>query len=275
MSVPRVRKKGTPPWQYHPRSDHHSKVACWGVLFDLLQHSELMRAHAADGLLAFGINHVMTNFTNGKRKALDLVVCRPKAGGSANIKPVMFATLAAQYGIELSTEESAALQALPPVASQPVGAVRIALESKAAMTEFAKARPRLYDELASSQAIVHGDTSDALAAGLVLINGSPSFVSPTANPSLSFGAPLRTSHHDQPAQLALTIDHVRGLPRRADASGPGFDAIAVIALRCTNIAGDPVELIADPPAPQVGDVLHYDSLINRLIGSYAARFPMG
>src|SRR5947208_507241 len=79
MSVPRVRKKGTPPWQYHPRSDHHSKVACWGVLFDLLQHSSLLRDHVREERVAFGINHVMTNFRNGKKKALDLVLCRPTA----------------------------------------------------------------------------------------------------------------------------------------------------------------------------------------------------
>lgn len=275
MSTPRVRKKGTLPWQYHPRSDHHSKVACWGVLFDLLQHSRLMREHAIAGVLAFGINHVMTNFTNGKRKALDLVVCRPKAGSVPKSRPLTFADLATSYGIELTTEEANTLRSLPPVTRQPVGAVRIALEAKAAMTEFAKARPRLYDELASSQAIVHGDTSEALAAGLVIINSSPTFVSPTANPGLPYGVPLKTSRHDQPTQLALTIDHVRGLPRRAEATGAGFDAIAVIALACSNVDADPVELITTPPAPQPGDVLHYDSLINRLIGSYAARFPMG
>ena len=33
-------------WQYHPRSDYHSKIACWGILFDLLVCSDLLRAHA-------------------------------------------------------------------------------------------------------------------------------------------------------------------------------------------------------------------------------------
>jgi len=275
MSVPRVRKKGTPPWQYHPRSDHHSNVACWGVLFDLLHHSELMRDHVRAGLLAFGINHVMTNFTNGKKKALDLVVCRPKAGTAPRRDAPSFAGLVGEYGLELSTDEVAILESLPAIDCHAVGAVRVALEAKAAMTEFAKARPRLYDELASSQLIVHGDTNDALAAGLVIINGSPTFLSPTANPCLSYGAPPKTTRHVQPRQLGLTVDHVRGLPRRADLTTPGFDAIAVIGLRCTNVEADPVELINTSPAPQPGDVLHYDSLVNRLIGSYAARFPMG
>lgn len=55
---PRLLKKTDPcEWQYHPRSDHHSKAVCWAILFDLLQASSLMREHARDGLIAFGINH--------------------------------------------------------------------------------------------------------------------------------------------------------------------------------------------------------------------------
>jgi hypothetical protein len=244
-------------------------------MFDLLQHSALIREHLAAGKLSFGINHVMTNFTNGKKKALDLVLCQPKAGAPDPKNPRSFADLAVDYGIELSDSEKAVLLSFPVVVSKPVGAVRIALEAKAAMTEFAKARPRLYDELASSQAIVHADTNEALAAGLVIINGSPTFISPTANLSMQHGVPVKVSQHDQPAQLRLTIEHVRGLPRRADTNVPGFDAIAVVAISCANVEDVPVTLMTQPPAPQPGDVLNYDSLINRLIGSYAARFPAG
>jgi hypothetical protein len=32
----RVDRSGN-RWQYHSRSDHHSKVACWGIIFDLLR----------------------------------------------------------------------------------------------------------------------------------------------------------------------------------------------------------------------------------------------
>jgi hypothetical protein len=36
MSVPQPRGRSKAPWQYHSRSDLHSRVACWGVLFDLI-----------------------------------------------------------------------------------------------------------------------------------------------------------------------------------------------------------------------------------------------
>jgi hypothetical protein len=275
MSVPRVRKKGTPPWQYHPRSDHHSKVACWGVLFDLLQYSPLLRQHVESGKVAFGINHVMTNFVNGKRKSLDLVLCQPKAGGVPPKRDRSFRDLVQDYGIELTTDEQGILASFPDLRPRAVGAVRIALEAKAAMTEFAKARPRLYAELENSYVTVHADTNEAIAAGLALINGASTFVSPTANPCITYGAPLKVTSHNQPLQLDLTVKHIGALPRRADTKVSGFDALAVIAIRCTNDNKSPVEVLTGEPAPGANHVLHYDSMINRLVGWYASRFPMG
>lgn len=69
-------------WQYHPQSDRHSKIACWGIVFDLLQLSPQLRAHVLSGKVAFGINHTMTNFVANKNKDLDLVLCTPAPGYS-------------------------------------------------------------------------------------------------------------------------------------------------------------------------------------------------
>ncbi|MGH8887619.1 MAG: hypothetical protein ACRDYX_21105 [Egibacteraceae bacterium] len=67
-------------WQYHSRSDRHSKVACWGVFFDLLLTSGLLRAHVANGRVVFGVNHAMHDFVHDQRKDLDLVIARPANG---------------------------------------------------------------------------------------------------------------------------------------------------------------------------------------------------
>jgi hypothetical protein len=70
----RVDKRGN-RWQYHSRSDHHSKVACWGIVFDLLRNSPLLRRHVEKGAVHFGINHEMRDFVHDRKKNLDLVLC--------------------------------------------------------------------------------------------------------------------------------------------------------------------------------------------------------
>jgi hypothetical protein len=155
-------------WQYHPRSDHHSKVACWGILFDLLQHSKLLREHVASGRLVFGINQEMSDFRTGRKKNLDLVLARPGSGTLK--KPLTFRSLVTKWGIILDAEQLRLLDALPDTVQHPVAAtsVQIALEAKACMTEHGKARPRLYDELNSSHDAVHGSAEMAIAAGFVM-----------------------------------------------------------------------------------------------------------
>ena len=278
MSRARRLKKNHPcDWQYHPRSDHHSKVACWGVLFDLLLSSDLLREHAAEGRIAFGINHDLRDHTNNRKKSLDLVVCRP-AAADAQIKrqrDPSFAELATKWQLELTEEDRAALADLPNLHRRPVGTTLMALEAKALFTEFAKARPRLYDELASSHVVVHGDTDSAIAIGLALINTSSRFTSPTRNPCLTWGAPRVESVHNQPRETVLSVQKIAALPRREMVGKPGFDAIAALTLECVNDGTTPVVVVTDPArgAVPVGDALHYATLVNRSVGIYHNRFP--
>ncbi len=76
ISTPTIRSNGL-AWSYNSRSDHHSKVSCWGIVFDLLRNSPLMQQHAADEKITFGLNHQFTDFRTQKDKKLDLVICRP------------------------------------------------------------------------------------------------------------------------------------------------------------------------------------------------------
>lgn len=278
MSKARQLKPSHPcPWQYHPRSDHHSKVACWGILFDVLSASELLRDHVLAHKVAFGINHRMVDHTNGRQKNLDLVICRPELGGRAVGRggTITFSSLADRFGLELSTGDREVLASLPALTRRPVGSVLLALEAKAAMTEFGKARPRLYDELQSSHVVVHGDTDSAIAVGFAMVNGSESFISPTKNPCIAWGAPMVSSRHNQPKELRLTIAKIRSLPRREAPGRPGFDAISAVAVSCANDGVSPVTIIADPSqgAVSLGDVLHYNTMINRVVGIYNDRFP--
>src|SRR5215213_4376206 len=75
LSRPTRRDKFGNAWQYHSRSDHHSKVVCWAVTVDLLARCPLLRRHVEDGTVGFGVNHTMVDFVHDRRKDLDLVLC--------------------------------------------------------------------------------------------------------------------------------------------------------------------------------------------------------
>jgi len=268
MSVPMPKGKENALWQYHPRSDHHSKVACWSILFDLLDHSKLLRDHVESGRLVFGINHEMRDFRTGRKKDLDLVLARP--GSAAIRKPLTFRSLMTKWGILLNDEERHILDRLPNAMQHSVGAVHLALEAKACMTEHGKARPRLYDELNSSHDAVHGAAEMAIAAGFVMVNVADQFISPELN---KFGGPLRITHHNQPRVTESVIEKVLEIPRRATTSAQGFDALAIVVVDCTNDGRAPVRIVDDPPAPERGNPVHYDSMIARVVQLYESRFP--
>ncbi len=203
------------PWQYHSRSDRHSKIACWGILFDLPQTSSLLRAQVTDGKVFFGVNHTMRDFVHNKKKNLDLVLCRPEPSDSAmpGGHPITLQSLADRWQVKLTPLQQATLDALPPISQAPVGAVLAALEAKATMTEHGKAGPRLYDELNCSHQIVHASSNRALSIGFFMVNAAGVFISPDRNKSLASAVTI----HKQPAAAEHSINVVKGFP---DAAAP-------------------------------------------------------
>jgi len=257
-------------WQYHSRSDRHSKVGCWGVAFDLLRTSSLMQAHAASGKIILGVNHEMRDYGTGRKKDLDLVIARPSGDvptGGPSLK-----SLVAQYQIVLTPREQTLLAELPDIPVAPVGATLIALEAKATMTAHVKSLPRLYDELNSSHLCVHGSSVQALAIAYVQVNHSATFVSPIINSKdIARGLPPEITKHRQPADTQRVLDKIAEVPRRSNNKGTGFDAIGITVLDLVN-DGSPVTLVSSAPAPQQGDHFHYDSMIVRMANEYDATF---
>lgn len=253
-------------WQYHSRSDHHSKVACWGVILDLVATTPLLRRHIEAGVVCFGINHEMRDFVNDRKKNLDLVLCTP-SGTATNDT---LASIADGYDIELTDEERTVLAGLPTLVRAPVGAVIMALEAKACMTAHQRALPRLYDELNSSHLTVHGASEQAIAVGFTMVNLADHYLSPDLNKKNRSTDP-QWSQHKQPRDAQLAIDKIKQLPRRSKVGDVGYDALSIVVIDMPN-DGAPVGLIKASPAPQQGDIYHYDTMIARLSGIYATRF---
>lgn len=266
LSSAKITDKHGNEWQYHSRSDRHSKVACWGILFDLLASTPLLRRHIAAGAIGFGINHEIRDFVHDRKKDLDLVLCTP------NGEPLSttFADLVTAYGIVLTDQERAVLSSLPALHRTPVGSVVMALEAKACMTAHQRALPRLYDELNSSHQTVHGSSEQAIAVGFAMINIAPVYLSPDLNKAHRNAHP-EWSTHKQPRDAMLAIDKVKQLPRRSKSDDQGYDAFSIAVVDMPN-DGSTVSLVRDLPAPAAGDIYHYDTMIARLSGIYATRF---
>ena len=258
-------------WQYHSRSDHHSKIACWGLLFDLLRHCPLLRDHARKGLVGYGLNHEMRDFRTSRKKNLDLVICRPRNAEWGGAPAPTFADQADEIGAVMDADSRRELATLPTVAELPVGAVHIALEAKACMTAFSKAKPRLFDELNSSHAAIHGNSPHTIAAGLAMVNMADTFISPGRNDFDMRERAAVVTRHRQPRNAAEIVSKLRELPRRSRAGEEGYDAFGIIVVRCRN-DGSAVELIGAPPAPQLGETDHYEMTVHRLAQLYQQKY---
>ena len=267
LSKPAVRDKHGNKWNYHSRSDHHSKVSCWGIVFDLLRTSALFRKHVEQGRVGFGINHEMRDFQHDRKKNLDLVICLP-ASGTASKRNL--ADLSDHYGVALAAAEQQELLLLPQLREIPVGNVLVALEAKACMTAHQRALPRLYDELNSSHQTVHGAHDSAIAAGIVMINIAERFLSPNLNKKSRAFEPT-WSTHTQPKSVEITIDKIKQLPRRSKTGIAGYDALGIVVIDCANY-GSKEKLHTQTPAPQKQDNYHYTTMIDRIRGLYDTRF---
>jgi hypothetical protein len=270
ISTPTARAGGQ-LWSYDSRSDHHSKVACWGIVFDLLRSSALIRSHAADRKIVFGINHPFRDFRTNKPKKLDLVICRPALQQwQRTRKPHTLVALARNYSVILTKSESDELDDLPALKEGSAGNVLVAIEAKACMTEHQKAQPRLYDELNSSHRIVHGENDQAIAAGFVMVNIAERFISSDRNAGRNPGN-FEWNEHPQPRFTELTKETMDQLPRRMRPGEDGYDALGVVVVNCLN-DGSRVTIHRAAPAPQPGEVYQYAAFIARLRGFYESRF---
>jgi hypothetical protein len=279
ISSLRIPDKFGNQWQYHSRSDRHSKITCWSIMFDLISHCPLLRQHIKDGKVGFGINHELRDFRTQRKKNLDLVICTPRPGeapkpkrGNITKKPIAtFEDLSAECEVELLKAERTQLAALPPLLLVPVGSVCVALEAKAVMTEHIKALPRLHDELDSSHLTVHGHADHSIAAALVTINFSSEFSSSDRNKQSIAKHGRVVLEHAQPKGTLRAIEKVREIRRRSVQSEQGFDAMGIVLVDFKN-DGAPMKVVTGAPAPQPADDFHYDRLIERICSQYRAKF---
>lgn len=269
LNARRHRDQYDNEWQYSPWSNHHSKVCCWAILFDVLRTSSLLRRQVREGKVGFGINHQMVDFETQKHKDLDLVLCIPRSDASPT--DVTFHDLRLDYDLVLSRPHLDDLQSLPPLKRTTVGDVLLAAEAKACMTEHSKAGSRFYDELSSAAQCINGSAARAIAIGFALFNAADRFISPKRNPFPMGTIPARITEHHQPKAVRKIEATFRKLRLRRDHNGRGFDTLGAVTIRMENNLS-PVELVTDPPALSMEDPYHYEMMVRRIVSLYENRF---
>ncbi len=223
---------------YHPRSAKHSNSLSCCVVGDLLSRCPVIRSQAAAGDLVFSFN-------------FDLLT----------------GTAAWNVDLVLGTPSPADRQAVSDgeMRQAPTSTVRIAIEHKAVMTEHRKAVKNRKRDFEAHHEHVHRYSSSAIAGGILIVNGSSTFKSPLREGT--------TKHRDPKALVEHCIDQMRAVSQRTD-TGYGLEAKAVVAVDLDNVNLDRSNLFTSPPAPQIGDPLHYDAFIERLCTLYVDRFSI-
>ena len=256
-------------WQYHSRSNQHTKVAAYAMLLDLLVDCRELRDQVARGLVGYALNQQLVG--DKRTKTVDLVLGRPAPTGVRGRARDDFAE-ALRREVELEEPELRLLGSLPSLHRCDVGQLLVAFEIKAAMTEHGKALPRLFDELDATQAIIHQAEAKAIAIGLVIVNASERFVSPDLNRHDHSLMPAKVTRHTQPSAAARVFQKVRELPLAGiSPGGEGYEALGFVTVECQN-DGTPTDLVVGTPSPLPGDPYHYDSLIGRASRAYSKRF---
>jgi len=265
MSVATTRGalRGGAAWQYHSRSDHHSKLACWALMFDLLLGCDVLRKAAADGRIAFAVNHVMVGPIN---KTLDMVVtiADPKR---AKTDEATFASMADELGVRLADDDRAALRQLPSIRVEhrnEIAEVVIAVEAKACMTEHVESIPRLHAEILATGYLARRAAPHCMIVSFTLVNAAEMFRSPDTSAKLT--------QHKQPVDALRVVEMIsHAVPRVEELGGYGYDAIGVTVIECRN-DGSPVSVATSKAFSRTRSHVHYDHMVRSICSEFRHRY---
>ena len=228
---------------YHPRSSKHGDALCGFLLTDLLDGCAAFRRAAERDEIVFQRNYTIDPDSPDRWNA-DLVVGPPN---------VPIATNAERSG---------------PLARGNPGEIWIAVDAKTIMTEHGKARRNRQRDLNSFQDILHRKSRKTIVGGLLVVNMAPRFQTPL--PRRSGGL---NEHRNIERLVAEIVALMKGLARAEAQIGRfGIEALGVIVVSHSNVAGDKSRLVKEMPAPPPGQPLSYAAFLREICEAFGARF---
>jgi len=222
---------------YHPRSDKHSNALAQAIVRDLFTYCPKIQEKARAGGIVYQLNFTLRAGT--AEWNVDLVLGEPR------------------LGIEVPSDAEM-------VPNQSPSAVQIAIEIKSVMTEHRKAVKNRKRDLEAHHEHVHNYSDAAIAGGVLVVNGSASFQSPLRQD--------QTTHRRPDDLVRHCVAELRSVAGRGGRTGYGLEGRCAIVVDLDNVNRMGASFRTAPPAPQVGDPLHYDAFIRTICDHYSRRF---
>lgn len=224
---------------YHPRSNKHSDALAHSIVEDLVAGCPSLANRAHEGAVVYDLNfdlRVSTATWN-----VNLVVGTP--------------------GQIVSPDGGL-------IARQRPATVQIAIEIKSVMTEHRKAVKNRKRDLEAHHEHVANYSDTAVSGGVFVVNHAMTFQSPLRNDITRH----RTTKRDMDTLVEHCLNELRNVTERGDKAERGLDAKCALVVNMDNVRLAESRFVADIPAPQVGDPLHYDSFLQKICGLYIRRF---
>lgn len=222
---------------YHPRSDKHSNALGRSVIQDLAEHCPAIREKATAGQLVHSLNFRL--LTGTAEWNVDLVLGQPAMGSPARPEP-------------------------GTIIEAPPSTVQIAIEFKAVMTEHRKAIKNRKRDFEAHHDHVHRYSDRAIAGGLLIINASPTFTSPLRSEATIHRQPVRLVKHCVGEMTAVAV--------RSRIGDVGLDAKGIIVVSLDTSVPEHTTFVTMPPAPGVGNPMHYDAFIQTICNRFTELF---
>lgn len=225
---------------YHPRSPKHGAASCRYFLDDVLHESEALREAAASGEIVY--QEDFTVGSGGLRWNTDLVLGPP------------------ENGIRQGNSERT-------IARDDPTKIWLAVDAKSVMTEHGKARLNRQRDINSFADIMHYHHEGAVTGGILLINTAKRFKSPLRDEDDV------TEHEDIERLVEETVELFREIDRAEGMISSNVDGVGCVVVEHTNIDdGHKTRLVTEPPAPQEGDLVHYQTFLDIVVETLEDRF---
>jgi len=227
---------------YHPRSDSHGGAQCRYFVDDLLYESDAIREAAIADKLVYQEDYQVGE--GGLSWNTDLVIGPP--ADSVQVK----------------------LDGDRVMAKADPAEIYLAADAKSIMTEHQKARRNRQRDINSFADIMHHHNERALTAGILMVNLAAQFDSPLRDPDDI------TDHYHIDRIVGEIIEMFDSINRSEGDISANLDGAGVVVVNHTNLIADvdKTELVTDPPAPQEGDRVHYQTFVSKMAVWFSERF---